>query len=113
VTQNGADISSSVSASSTSLVGIGMTSYFSSNYYLTGAVGMAESRYKSNGTTYKTDKGYGANIMAGKEWWVSDDWGLGIAGQFLYTVCPAKSSAGSRPDVKSSSFGILFSASYN
>lgn len=104
---------SNVSSASTSLVGIGMTYYLPSNYYVTGAVGMAESRNKTNGTTYKTDRGYGANVMIGKEWWVSDDWGVGIAGQFLYTNCPGKSVGGVRPDVQSTSFGVLFSATYN
>lgn len=113
VTINGNNVSSNVSSATTSMVGIGMTYYFPANFYLTGAVGMAQSSNESNGTTYKTDNGYGINLMAGKEWWVSDDWGLGIAGQFLYTSCPDKTVAGSRPDVKSSSFGLMFSATYN
>lgn len=102
-----------VTDSTTSLVGIGMTSYFPSNYYITGAVGMAQSSKKVNGAKHETDNGYGANVMLGKEWWVSDDWGIGIAGQFLYTVCPEKTSSGTKPDVKSMSYGILFSATYN
>lgn len=113
VKRNGTDVSSTVSSSSTSMVGLGLTYYFPSNFYLTGAVGMAESRKKSNGSTIKSDTGYGANVMVGKEWWVSDNWGLGIAGQFLYTNCPEKAPDGSKPDVKSTSFGVLFSATYN
>jgi hypothetical protein len=110
---NGTDISSSVSSSSTAMVGIGMTYYFPSNFYLTGAVGMAESRNKTSGSTNSTDTGFGVNVMVGKEWWVSDDWGLGLAGQFLFTRCPDKSFNGSRPDVDSTSFGLLLSATYN
>lgn len=110
---NGNDQSSSISSASTSLAGIGMTYYLPSNFYLTGAVGMAESAYKSNGTTYKTDNGYGANVIVGKEWWVSDNWGVGLAGQFLYTVCPTKSIGGVKSDVTSTSFGLLLSATYN
>lgn len=113
VKQNGTDVSSNFSYSSTSMVGLGMTYYFPSNFYLTGAAGMAESRYKSNGSTTKTDTGFGANVMVGKEWWVSDNWGLGIAGQFLYTNCPSKSSVVGKPDVEATSFGVLFSATYN
>lgn len=112
VTVNGKD-QSNVTSASTSLVGIGMTYYFPSNYYITGAVGMAKSSNKSNGTTYKTDSGYGVNVLIGKEWWVSDNWGLGLAGQLLYTNCPDKSIAGVRPDVQSTSFGVLLSATYN
>jgi len=113
VKRNGTDVSSNYSSSSTSLVGIGMTYYFPSNFYLTGAAGMAGASTKSNGSTVRTDTGYGADVMVGKEWWVSDNWGLGIAGQFLYTNCPSKTSVPGRPDVKSTSFGLLFSATYN
>lgn len=113
VTLNGVEQSSNVSTSSTSMVGIGLTYYFPSNFYLTGAVGIAESSNEANGSTYKTDKGYGANVMVGKEWWVSDNWGLGLAGQFLYTNCPDKPSSLGKPDVISTSFGVLFSATYN
>lgn len=110
---NGTDISSNYSSSSTSLLGLGMTYYFPSNFYLTGAVGMAKSSNKGYGSTNETDTGYGANVMVGKEWWVSDDWGIGIAGQFLYTNCPDKPSPAGKPDVESTSFGVLFSATYN
>lgn len=113
VKRNGTDVSSDYSSSSTSMVGIGMTYYFPSNFYLTGAVGIAESSYEYLGSTTRTDKGYGVNLMAGKEWWVSDNWGLGIAGQLLYTNCPSKPSAAGKPDVESTSFGVLFSATYN
>ncbi|MDD2897547.1 MAG: hypothetical protein PHI31_02420 [Desulfuromonadaceae bacterium] len=113
VTSNGNQLSSNVTSASTSLAGIGVTYYFPTNIYATGSLGIAESKYESNGIEYKTDKGLGANVMVGKEWWVSDDWGLGIAGLFLYTNCPAKSVAGARPDVKSTTIGVLFSATYN
>lgn len=113
LTINGTEQPSNVTSSTTSLAGIGMTYYFPSNFYLTGAVGIAKSKNESGGNEYSTDTGYGVNIMAGKEWWVTDNWGLGIAGQFLYTNCPDKEIAGVTPDVKSTSFGILLSATYN
>lgn len=99
--------------SSTSLVGLGATYYLPSNFYLTGAFGMAKSKNTSGGIEGSTDSGLGVNLMVGKEWWVSDDWGIGIAGQFLYTSCPDKQTGGYKPDVKSTSIGLLFSATYN
>lgn len=102
-----------VTSATTTLAGIGLTYYFPSDYYITGAFGMAETEYKSNGIKHKTDNGYGVNVMIGKEWWVSDNWGLGIAGQFLYTNCRDKSFATATSDVESTSFGLLFSATYN
>ncbi|MFZ2950163.1 MAG: hypothetical protein WA003_11810 [Desulfuromonadaceae bacterium] len=109
---NGTERSSNVSSSSTSLAALGMTYYFPSNVYVTGAVGIAKSRNKSGGIKDTTDNGFGVNVMVGKEWWVSDNWGIGVAGQFLYTNCPDK-VVGDTFDVKSTSVGILFSATYN
>lgn len=113
VKRNGADVSAEYSSSSTRMVGIGMTYYFPSNFYLTGAVGLAESSYEHLGSTTRTDAGYGANLMIGKEWWLSDNWGIGIAGQLLYTNCPSKPSVPGKPDFESTSLGVLFSATYN
>lgn len=97
---------------SAALVGVGMTYYFPSNFYVTGAVGLAESRTKSHGVEDKSDTGYGVNLMLGKEWWVSGNWGLGLAGQFLYTTCPYK-VGGLKPDINTTSFGLLLTATYN
>lgn len=110
---NGSEQAADVSSSSTSLLAIGLTYYFSSNMYVTGAAGVAKSKNESGGIEGETDTGYGLNVMIGKEWWVSDNWGLGLAGQFLYTNCPDKGINGVSTDVKSTSFGILLSATYN
>jgi hypothetical protein len=55
--------------------------------------------------------GFGFNFMAGKEWWVGEDWGLGISVYFRY---------GSQTDkdvedltISGYSFGALFSATFN
>lgn len=110
---NGNEQAADVSSSSTSMAGIGLTYYFPSNIYVTGAVGMAKSKKESGGIEGSTGTGYGVNAMIGKEWWVSDNWGIGLAGQFLYTNCPDKGINGVSSDVKSTSFGVLLSATYN
>lgn len=110
---NGQSASTNTSDHSTSILGLGLAYYFPSNIYLSGAVGRAKTSLKANGNTYETKNGLGLNLMLGKEWWVSDNWGLGIAGQWLYTDCPDIDFAGSTPHVKASSFGVLFSATYN
>ena len=98
---------------STTLMGIGVTRYFDSNVYLTGAIGVAKTKFETGGKIYETDNGYGINLMVGKEWMVSDKWGLGIAAQFLYTSCPDDLGGGKKTDFNTSSFGVLFSATYN
>jgi hypothetical protein len=53
--------------------------------------------------------------MAGKEWWVSDNWGLGAALQFHYgSMEDGPSGAlGTSPRVHSNAFGLLFSSTFN
>lgn len=109
---NGKEYSSSNTTASSTLLGVGLTYYFPSNSYLTVAVGQAVSKVKVNGDEYSTEKGYGVNVMLGQEWWVSDNWGLGIAGQFLYTSCP--DNVGTvKPDFNTTSYGVMLSATYN
>lgn len=110
---NGQSVSNTINDYGTSVLGLGVTYYLPSNFYLTGAVGTARTTLKANGKTYETDRGIGINVMVGKEWWVSENWGLGVAGQWLYTKCPDKPINGVTPDVTASSLGILFSATYN
>jgi hypothetical protein len=113
VANTGSGQSSEFNYITSSSVGIGVTYYIPSNYYLSGAVGRAETNKRSGGVILTTDPGYGVNVMLGKEWWVSDEWGIGFAGQFLYTLCPDRTFPGVQTDVKSTSYGILFSATYN
>jgi hypothetical protein len=110
---NGTSVSTKDTTVSTTLIGGGFTYYFPSNAYMTAAVGQSEAKVKSNGTEETSDKGFGVNIMLGKEWWVSDNWGLGIAGQFLYTSCPVNAGSNTKVDYNTTSFGVLFSATYN
>lgn len=98
---------------STTLFGVGITNYFDPNVYLTGSIGIAKTKFKTNGNTSETDNGYGINLMVGKEWMVSDKWGLGLAAQFLYTSCPDDLGNGNKADFNTTSIGVLFSATYN
>lgn len=58
----------------------------------------------------RTTYGIGGNVMVGKEWWVSPNWGLGVAGQFA--------AGGLMKDKADNSYsavagGVVFSATYN
>jgi hypothetical protein len=97
----------------TYLVGVGATAYVFSNFYLTGTIGIARTRFESNGKPYETDNGYGVNFMIGKEWWVSENWGLGVAGQLIRTSCPDSAVSGARFNFNTTSIGALISATYN
>jgi len=61
----------------------------------------------------KTDIGAGINLSAGKEWWVSDNWGLGGALQFMAARMKDKGEAGSKPTWTSVGFALALSATFN
>ena len=96
-------------------LGPGVAYYFMPlNLYLAGAllmqwVVLGDSN-NSDVSTRLTNLGVGFNLMVGKEWWVSSDWGLGVAGAFLF------GSAKDRyQDTRwnSSGFAVFLSATYN
>jgi hypothetical protein len=57
-----------------------------------------------------TDRGLGIDVMVGKEWWVSDEWGLGIAGAFRHSSMKDQHDG---PTWTSDSFNVAFSATFN
>ena len=59
---------------------------------------------------YESDPGGGINFMVGKEWWVSDNWGLGVAASLRSS---RMKSDGGDVDWTARSLDILFSATYN
>jgi Outer membrane protein beta-barrel domain len=104
--------SSSTSNTTMTMVGMGpeVTWYIMpENIYLSGTVGFTKMTIDSGGSTGETDWGFGARFGVGKEWWVSDHWGLGVAGQ---------ASLSSNPDpggstLRTWALGVAFSATYN
>ena len=84
------------------------------NVYLTGSIALAIGTLESYGQKIESETGYGINVAIGKEWWVSDNWGLGVAGQLFHTVLSDEDLiTGELYDLKTTSFGILFSATFN
>jgi hypothetical protein len=63
------------------------------------------------GTTNLTNTGLGVELLAGKEWWVSENWGLGIAGEILFSSM--KDASDQSSTWRGSAFNVLFSATYN
>ena len=88
--------------------GIGVTYYIMpTNVYLTGSIGPAIGGVGLVGAEpppIEAATGYGINVAIGKEWWVKDNRGIGIAGQLSHVVLDGS---------KVNSFGILFSATFN
>jgi len=102
-----------------SLLGIGTTLYFPGNYLASASLGIGQfrvyddistfhARVVSNPDTYSRS-GFAFQIAAGKEWWVSDNWGIGATAALLYgfetNLADARES--------SLSISLRFSATYN
>jgi hypothetical protein len=97
--------------------GPGIAYYFMPiNLYLSGTLTFTRVSFVDTYATYlgeeNTDIGIGLSFTVGKEWWVSRDWGLGIAGQF-HIASMRDDIAGYSPRLRAAAFSLLFSATYN
>jgi hypothetical protein len=95
-------------------VGPGVSYYFEHiNLYLSATFGLAGFTANDNGG-FKVDSsrsGAAFDLMLGKEWWVSRNWGMGIAGELFTASLKDKNVPGLNWSAGAAS--ILFSATYN
>lgn len=102
------------SALTGSAIGVGLTYYVMPlNLYLSASVGSASAVFTFNEgmpdeVKIETDSGYGIDLILGKEWWVSDQWGLGIAAQLVHINVKDVDRR-----LTGSGFHLMFSATYN
>lgn len=98
-------------------VGVGLAYYLPSNIYFSGTLAAAQLSIQADqdgdGDTEEvgeTDFGPTFSGQIGKEWWVSDNWGLGLAGQVLFG-----NMKDGEADVTWTTVGVgfLFSATYD
>ncbi len=104
----------STSNSSVALVGLGvdLTWYIMpSNFYVTVTPSITSLSVNSSGSTSNTESGLGVQLAGGKEWWVSDHWGLGLNLQLA--ISSNKDKGTNPPTWGSSSLAVAFSATYN
>jgi len=98
-------------------IGAGLSYYFMpSNIYLSGTVVLSRNKIelKDLSRSASTEMGYGFYFSVGKEWWVSSEWGLGVAGFGYYSQTTDKDeSSQNEYTVKNTVFGVVFSATYH
>jgi hypothetical protein len=93
------------------VVGGGVTYYFGkSNVYVTASVGAALLTFDIDGDSEDSDTGIAFDAGVGKEWWVSDRWGLGVSATGGYHSIPP-GDAGN--NFSGPSFALRFSATLN
>ena len=95
-------------------VGLNVTHYFMPlNLFLslTPSATVVSIDTGNGGTAGRTELGFGAKVALGKEWWVGDHWGLGVALQASFGINKDQGTA--PPTWTSFGGGVVFSATYN
>ncbi len=93
-------------------IGFNVTYYFMpANVYLSASPSISKVTINESGSSFSTDAGFGMKLAVGKEWWVGDHWGIGIAGQFFFAT--NKDQGFNPPTWNSAAGAIAFSATFN
>ena len=112
VSSSGNDIGQASGDALVGGIGAGIAYYFMpANIYLSGAVAaMSFQADDANGnSTYTSNAGFGFQGMVGKEFWVSDHWGLGAALEFVGATS-MKDKDNANITWSAGAFNLLFSA---
>jgi hypothetical protein len=99
-----------------SMFGIGpnLTYYFMPvNMYASATVALTQLNAKSGNLTGDSAVGLGTRLSLGKEWWVSEHWGLGLAGHFSYSANNQGDGTTNPQTISTWGLGLSFSATYN
>ena len=92
-------------------VGAGATYYFMpANVYVSGSVGFGQLTMETDDVSADSDYGVLFDATVGKEWWVSDEWGLGVAVGLGYHSIPDPSAEENWTGL---SYAIRFTATNN
>jgi len=117
VTSSGSSQNSSNNMSlGEAMIGGGMTYYFMpANIFISGSAGLGNFTLidSDNNTNISTDRGFSFQLKAGKEWWVSKRWGLGVAVSYGKTMVTNTPGGGIEERLNSNNIAILFNATLN
>ena len=119
---NGATVFTGATNLSTDVIGYGPGAafYFGPNVFaaVTFMVAKAQLTDANNNDRLldESKSGFGFEMLFGKEWWVSDNWGLGVSGELIFGSMKGKDQdllLGEMPTWTTTSIAVLFSATYN
>ena len=101
------DVSQNIGA-----VGAGVADYIMpANVYVSGALTFAQLTVSEDGDTVaESDLGGALHLGVGKEWWVSDNWGLGLGAELALGRVPEKNDSSKWNVVNAM---LLLSATFN
>jgi hypothetical protein len=87
--------------------GAGLSLYLDSiNAYISADVGTAKTQLTVTNTQAYSESGLGINVLIGKEWWVSKNWGLGAALFYHYSSMNDVATGSVVPKITNSVFGL-------
>jgi hypothetical protein len=93
-------------------LGANLTYYFMpANVYVSASPSMTVGTLKSPSLNGQSRLGFGGRLAVGKEWWVAEHLGLGVAAQFLFSI--NKDGGPVPPTVITIAGGVAISATYN
>lgn len=111
-TQAGTSFSGTNASFSLTGFGLNLTYYFMpANVYVSVSPSLTTVSLTEGGMSGSTDTGFGMKLAVGKEWWVGDHWGIGVAGQFFFASNKDKGT--NPPTWSTTAGGVAFSATYN
>lgn len=94
-------------------IGMNLTYYFMPvNIYVSATPSLSLVVFKQDGASFATLPGFGAKVAVGKEWWVADHWGIGVALQFFLGLNADQATA-SGATWTTLGGAVAFSATYN
>ena len=122
---NGAELGTAKNVTAgVSGIGVGVAYYLPINLYFSGTLTSSVMTIEDSDPTdddkrrklWETKRGVGLALSFGKEWWVSANWALGIAGRINLAQAKGKDPvppATSAPTFRAVGAAVLFSASFN
>ncbi len=99
------------------MLGGGLTYFFpgESNAYISASAGITDVSITINGHDYEflnLDAGFGFNITVGKEWWMNDELGLGVAFSFNHNSADG-SYKYAKNEASTNTFSLVASLTFN
>lgn len=109
---NGVEVDNGDTTVSLSGIGVQLVYYVMPlNLYLSVTPSLTQLTFDDGKTSEDSETGFGMKFAVGKEWWVSDNWAIGLNGQFAFSTNDSKYAG--EPSWGTRWFGVAFSATYN
>lgn len=110
---NGNEVGEADATLSLTGIGVQLVYYFMPlNLYLSATPSITWLSIDDGAASGDSEAGFGMKLAVGKEWWVSDNWALGLNGQFAFSSNDDSEEAGA-PNWDTIWVGAAFSATFN